>query len=487
MKGISSLLPGVLRLVVILLTGVGFLAPLSLNASNNTLPEVDFTCPGTINVTLKDDCQILVDVKNVLLGDHTGVDFNLYSLVIKDDVPENGPVVDGCGTYEYSVTGPDNFSCWGYITAEDKSPLEIVCPDPISGYYEYNTFRPFYCTDLDTILIVGEMTYTTDAYGTVVDIPEALKKILDITGYPTIYENCGDVVITVKDEVMNPKDPCDDIMITRTFSATNTSCGDYSDLCTQKISIGRPGLDDVILPKETVELNCSDDIKLDAYGNPHPDETGYPRVKSAFARHKINDVYCNLGASYKDAERVVTCEGTYKVIRTWQVIDWCAKENNIYEFTQIIKVGDTTGPEVLCQSVDYDNDGYGDIKTFSTGPYDCTASFEVPMPVVEDDCSSWKVTTEILAGSYDGPVVATVLPGKSPYVSGIPVGCHIFRYTVIDDCGNKTVKYCPFLVEDQIAPIAVCNDDLHVSIGGEGYARVDATDIDEGSSDNCGP
>jgi hypothetical protein len=489
MKGIASLLPGSFRLVAILLTGMGFLTPSSLQANTDNFSEqVDLTCPGSVNVTLKDGCQIAVNVENILLGNKTGVDFTLYSLIVKDGVPENGPVVDGCGTYEYVVTGPDNFTCWGYITAEDKSPLDLVCPDPISGYYnDKNIYRPFFCTDLDTILIKGEMTYTTDADGNVTDIPAALKKILDITGYPTVYENCGEVTITVSDEVMHPEDPCDEIMITRTFTASNNSCAAFSAACTQKISIGRPGLKDVITPKETVELDCADDFKLDAKGNPHPDDTGYPRIKSAFAVHKINGTYCNIGASYQDGERVETCEGTYKIVRTWQVIDWCEKENNIYEFTQIIKVGDTTGPKVSCGVVDYDNDGVKDMHTFSTGPYDCTASFEVPLPVVEDDCSSWKVTTEILAGSYDGPIVATILPGKSRFVSGIPVGCHVFRYTVVDDCGNKTVKYCPFLVEDQIAPIAVCDDDLHISLGGEGYARVEAGDIDEGSSDNCGP
>ena len=46
--------------------------------------------------------------------------------------------------------------------------------------------------------------------------------------------------------------------------------------------------------------------------------------------------------------------------------------------------------------------------------------------------------------------------------------------------------YCPFSVEDQIEPTAVCDDDLHVSIAGNDYARIYAEDIDEGSWDNCG-
>jgi hypothetical protein len=45
---------------------------------------------------------------------------------------------------------------------------------------------------------------------------------------------------------------------------------------------------------------------------------------------------------------------------------------------------------------------------------------------------------------------------------------------------------CPFRVLDLIEPNAVCDDQLNVSLNGEGVARVYAVDINEGSNDNCG-
>jgi hypothetical protein len=41
------------------------------------------------------------------------------------------------------------------------------------------------------------------------------------------------------------------------------------------------------------------------------------------------------------------------------------------------------------------------------------------------------------------------------------------------------------LYRDQIEPVAVCDDQLNISIGGGDFARVFAADIDEGSWDNC--
>ncbi|PHN01111.1 T9SS type A sorting domain-containing protein [Flavilitoribacter nigricans] len=488
MKGTSCLIPASLRFVLFCLIGAGLILPNEAFASENNFPsEFDLTCSNQVNVNLQGDCQALLVAENLLLGDKTGLDMSLYSIVVDDADKSNGGTVDGCGTFIYEISGPDNFGCWGYVTAEDKEPVAIECLEDINGYETEAGFVEFLCSDLDTLLIKGVAEYTTDADGNVVEISDELKKILDITGYPTIIENCGDVVVTVKDEVVVPDDNCLRTSIKRTFTATNSACLESSASCVTNIYFNLPDLDDVDLPKETVELECSDEFELDDKGNPHPDETGYPTVTSAFGTYDLNDTYCNLGASYKDGERVEVCEGTYKIVRSWQILDWCNGLERILEASQVIKVVDSKGPVVMCEPVDYDHDGISDLRTYSTGPYDCTASFEVPMPIVEDECSSWTVLTEILAGGYEGPVVATILPDKSRYVSGIPLGCHVIRYTVVDDCGNKTVKLCPFQIEDQVAPIAVCDDDLHIGIGGLGYARVDATDIDEGSSDNCGP
>lgn len=460
-------------------------------------PDYSLVCAGQVNVNLQTDCQATLDWRDVLLGSFTCLDEADYKLVIKDNIMSNGPVVDGCGKYEYEVTGPNKFSCWGYVLAEDKqSPTIAYCPETVSGISRNYGYQPFVCTDIDKLLLPGKVTYTSDRNGNInfAAIAPAVKKILDITGYAKFADNCGDLTITVQDEVVyGYNKDCDDVKIVRRFQAKDACKGMQSEVCYQEIIITKPDLEAVHCPAD-VELSCEDDFKLDAKGNPHPDVTGYPWLYTAFDhtddkeenyKQSLKSAFCNIAASYKDGTRIEVCNGTYKIVRTWEILDWCTKE--IYECKQVIKVGDDEPPVVKCEEVDSDYDGHPDLRTYSTGPYDCTAAFHVPMPKVSDNCSQWEVLTEVLAYATNGPVVATILPGKPRFVAGIPLGCHFIKYTVSDGCGNKQVTYCPFLVEDQIQPTAVCNDDLHVSIGGQGLARVYAKDIDEGSSDNCGP
>ncbi|PHN06703.1 HYR domain-containing protein [Flavilitoribacter nigricans] len=460
-----------------------------------------YACREQVNVNLQEDCQATLTPES-LVGNLECVDLSGYfEINVEDGDESNGATVDGCGTYRYTITGPDGFDCWGFVLAEDKeAPTLDYCPPTIAGIDKNYGYQPFLCDDINKLLIPAPVTYTSDKDGNIHydDIPSGVRDILDITGYAQFVDNCGDLTITVSDEVVYGYDPnCDDVKIVRTFTAVDACKGlAAEEICTQEIIFTKPDLEDVYCPAD-VELACDDEFKVDSNGNPHPDVTGYPWLYTAFDltdddtenyKSYLNQAFCNLGASYTDGERIEVCAGTYKFVRTWEILDWCREGyERVRECTQVIKIGDNEAPTVVCTEVDYNNDGVSDLPSYSTGPYDCTAAFSVPMPEVTDNCSEWEVLTEILAYSQDGPVVATIAPGASRYVSGIPLGCHFIRYTVTDGCDQKTVVYCPFVVEDRVEPIAVCDDDLNVSIGGQGLARVYADDIDEGSSDNCGP
>ena len=455
-----------------------------------------FSCREQITVNLQENCQATLTPEN-LVGTLECVDLSgLFSITVADANPENNEVVDGCGNYVYTITGPNGFDCSGNVTAEDKQePVVLDCPPTISGIEKTDGFQAFVCDDINQLLFNAPVTYTSDKAGSIQfdAIDPAVKTILDITGYATFIDNCGDLTITVTDRVEEGLDPdCEEVTILRTFVATDACQSLVSSVCSQEIIISKPDVSAVNCP-EDVALDCAATFKLDDNGNPHPDDTGYPWLYTAFDltdddvenyKTYLDKPFCNVSASYTDGARIQDCAGTYKVVRTWQILDWCSTE--VKTCQQIIKVGDTESPTVICEAVDYDNDGQADLRSYSTGPFDCTSSFQVPLPVVEDNCSSWEVLTEIVGFSTTGPVLAIVLPGQSRFVSGIPLGCHFIRYTVIDECGNKTVEYCPFVVEDRVEPIAICNDDLAVSIGGSGLARVFSDDIDDGSSDNCG-
>ncbi|MCO6480387.1 MAG: hypothetical protein J5I94_27345, partial [Phaeodactylibacter sp.] len=322
---------------------------------------------------------------------------------------------------------------------------------------------------------------------------------LAITGQPSADDNCdNNVAITFVDTYTSAGD-CAPIVIHRTFRAVDDS-GNVST-CTQNITLKRPDEGDVEFPPRTVPIECDEQFATLPNGNPHPSVTGYPFIVTVSGIQNLAQSYCNIGASFVDRARVNVCPGAFKFVRDWTVIDWCDGDN-IATDQQVIKVGDFTAPTVTCPGQDYDWDGDLDPLVFSTSPWSCTAAFSAPLPTVTDNCSNYQVKTEIVTevevpvtnqygqviGTTTQTVVVRTIPWNAPsrMVSGIPAGNHAFRYTVEDGCGNTTVVTCPFSVRDQVEPTAICDDNLNVSIGGANFARIFATDIDEGSNDNCG-
>ncbi|MCB0608172.1 MAG: DUF11 domain-containing protein [Lewinella sp.] len=310
---------------------------------------------------------------------------------------------------------------------------------------------------------------------------------LSYLGMPTATDNCdNDVTVTFSDFLVPSQGDCGKTTILRTFTATD-NFGNFNK-CVQEITIRKPTLADVILPPFTTVLECDESFATTANGYPSPSVTGYPFLYTLTGPVNLgpNSVYCNLGATFSDGTKIVTCDNSYKFIRTWTLLNWCEPGTSI-TYTQLIKVGDFTPPTVIVPQEDSDWDGQYDLITYSTGPFDCTAAFEAPLPTVTDLCSNEVEILIQVVNSATGEILTAIGDGDNRLVTGIPTGCYVYRYLVTDGCGNQAVAELPFMVEDRINPIAVCNDDLHISLGGDGYAEISAADVDEGSNDNCGP
>ncbi|MEM9258029.1 MAG: hypothetical protein AAGA62_00195, partial [Bacteroidota bacterium] len=75
--------------------------------------EVNLANISEINLTLNDECQGLVIPSMVLAGDYD-VDGDgevpgpeLFKITVMDGTPQNGPIVDGCGEFQYRVEAQD--------------------------------------------------------------------------------------------------------------------------------------------------------------------------------------------------------------------------------------------------------------------------------------------------------------------------------------------------------------------------------------------
>ena len=149
-----------------------------------------------------------------------------------------------------------------------------------------------------------------------------------------------------------------------------------------------------------------------------------------------------------------TCDniGTNNV--TLSVVD---AAGNISSCVAIVTVEDTISPEVICQNITVD--------LGSTGVANITAAM-------------------VDAGSADACGIETASIDTTSFNCS-NVGLNIVTLTVTDSSGNTNSCTAEVLVQDTLAPTAICQD-ITIELGPDGTATISSADIDNGSSDNCG-
>ncbi len=276
-----------------------------------------------------------------------------------------------------------------------------------------------------------------------------------VTGNPSVIENCGMYTVTYSDELSGGT--CGHT-ITRTFTAVDMS-GNAST-CTQEINFRPLNFADLTTPSN-IEIEC--ESLSGSSTDPEDLDGGYPQVNGVDV---VNDV-CNIGFTYSDIV-VENCGGTYKVIRTMTLLDWCT--NNTEEFVQLIQVVDTTNPIVSCPA----NIGA------SAAPYDCSATIVIPEISYTDGCSAQEdisVSIEVDGEAGDFEV--------GDVINMLGIGDHTIAYSVTDACGNTTVCETVVTITDDSAPIAVCDQFTTATLDEQGLVTICAETFDDGSLDNC--
>ncbi|MEM7085250.1 MAG: HYR domain-containing protein [Bacteroidota bacterium] len=100
-----------------------------------------------------------------------------------------------------------------------------------------------------------------------------------------------------------------------------------------------------------------------------------------------------------------------------------------------------------------------------------------------DLCSA--VVTFPDAIALDNCTVTVAQTGGLPSGSAFPVGVSTVEYTATDSSGNTAVCTFTVTVTDNEPPLAVCQD-ITVQLDATGTVTITPTDVDGGSSDNCG-
>ena len=135
---------------------------------------------------------------------------------------------------------------------------------------------------------------------------------------------------------------------------------------------------------------------------------------------------------------------------------------------------DASGNFVTCSFDVTVNDNEAPVIT------DCT-----PDIIVSNDVGNCDAIVTFAAPVYTenctmGTEVASIVSG-----SAFPVGTTAVTWTITDAAGNPSTCTFNVTVEDTELPMAVCTD-FAVDLDATGNASITASDIDNGSSDNCG-
>ena len=441
---------------------------LSLSANNVATAQCNMICNDLVQISMDEDCEVEILPDMILEGN--GCSNGVFQVQAKINglwTPSSGNFVVTSAHINLTlqIRVRDLISgnnCWGNAHIEDKLPPVLECED---------------------IFLNCAITNYTPAY---------LLDVLNISeAYPLVDENCTSTTLTYIDTwfdlscsaSINGNSDISAYVIRR-WTAVDESGN--SATCNQYIYFERRHGVDVFFPAN-VTVDCTNPLTS-------PDATGVPYVVDFGVQFDIwpNGTFCELNATYQDLV-LDLCDGTYKILRTWTVYDWCLPTGPLNPLThiQLIKVLDDEGPQLQCP----------EDMTVGTNPNDCQLDFDLPDVIVSDNCSrlssieaqwlDFNGISQSLFGTF------TNFPGNNfwdrdtlavlGYANNLGIGITSVKYIIIDDCGNSTVCFFDVTVEDGTPPTVACDQTTQIGLSVDGMAFVNATTFDDGSYDNCSP
>lgn len=408
-------------------------------------------CNNSINVSLSDGCEQPVDV-NMLLA-NASEPYDKYQIELLDEdgevIADNLLTVDHIDTEISFTVSHDctNSFCEGTMNVSDNIAPFLNCVD----------------TEADC-----ESGVSPESIGFPIPFYATATLISDNTYSVTDFDDCSVVTLYYVD--IEQELSCQATgfakQVTRTWTATDEA--NNSSLCEQVIMVNPLSLDDVVLPPHfdgiaNPPLSCDGDWIALSNGYPSPETTGEPSFAAC----------SNIEGTYSDVY-FEECGAGFKIVRKWEIFDWCMSGNNNISYNQIIKVLDQEGPVFDC----------GEDITLNSKAYTCgSVPTQLVFPDVISDCSSFTGGYKIL--TTEGLDISSLYLDENT-VEDLPIGEYQLVYIATDECGNDTECIVSISVEDTSAPFAVCDGFTKISVGSNGVAELFATSVNDESFDNCG-
>lgn len=469
-----------------------FPLPTAQATLTNCWDDCVIACNNQVNISVNTMCEAEILADMVLEGDFEEcADLGFFKVEIFDlnDNPIGLPIDQSYIGSRLKVTVTNiacGNSCWGNLLIEDKTPPVLNCDE-----------------------VTVRCNEDISPFNSLIGFPVPLANITRTTD-PNVFiassvDACGDVNLEYRDSLVkyDCANPRLSSTIYRKWTATDAS--GLMVMCQDTINFIRGTIADITLP-EHYDGQPGNQPALECGGSWCALPNGFPRPEDC-GTGAPSGIFCgNIQFDYSD-DTINTCGASYKLFRTWLIIDWCDPDNKV-EFIQRIKVIDEDAPEVVCPT--------RDPIIVSMSRWECSAaSYIVPepvfdpgftgkaplMPVIIDECSDWtysikhlsinerakspgECSSADLTQTFETKNVRQLADGRWE-VFDIPAGCNWIKYEIVDDCGNRVECGLEIFVEDDISPIAVCHEHTVVSLTSDGKARVNASTFDDGSHDNC--
>ncbi len=403
------------------------------------------------------------------------------------------------------------FDCWGnfndcmvQVEVRDKLvPVLVSCPA------NQRITCDWYADNLETQL--ANLTTASEK-----------SLLLDqVFGTPTFFDNCE---LTINRNYVSNIDQCLEGFIIRSFTATDPAGNTGVQSCTQTINIDHVSDWAIEFPAD-LSITC---------GTTPPD----------FGEPKIFYETCELVAiSYDDELFNVVAGACYKIVRTWEVINWCVVGTNPGIIDQEVVEQPENQLGLPFPQCDIDGDGDCDDRTFrdswrsglpanmnrptaldanrsigpdtdlDSDPWDgyitfqqvikiidnvdpvftngcdipmvcitdntCAVGLVLPIPDVMDCSSNVTITAKIKIGGV-------WLNGFGPF-AGVPPGMYEVQYNAMDNCNNQSVCNTTVKVKDCKKPTPYCKNGIIIDLmnGNPPMIPVWASDLDDNSFDNC--
>lgn len=463
--------------------------------SNDPTPLTDcgveigsLTCNNSIQVSMNQDCLAAITPGMVLEGEFwyceqddllpLGAYYEIFMItdpfgaIVDDAVPGTPNILEIDGSYVGQVLTVkvndvvNNNSCWGTLTLEDKLGPVFDCPSPI----EIECFE-----DLSAVAA------------------------------PVATDNCDpDPTVSFVAQHIIDNDICDDGLykVRRTYTASDQYGNQAPNQCVFEIHLTRP---DVTFPQDInwfcdqyanypniIQPNPLHPIVKDIDNTP-PDIDVSPTLPGTVLSETGSGIVNNSGGvcSYhvsNSDQTLAACGNTFKIIRTWSVIDWCTGQvitqgANGEDNVQTIQIIDATAPTLSVSNFT--------VSATVPGSQHQTCRSQGLLPPLDsfnDNCQpnselNVQIVTSIGEAEYINGVDGK--QGGLIPAPGLTIGVHDIIYKVTDACGNVDSVVVQATVVDDITPTAVCDELTEANLTTNGIATVLAETFDDGSHDNC--